>query len=129
MSEFGVRYLVDDVPAAVAFYTGLLGFALELDASPAFAAVSRGGVRLLLSGDGSSGKRPLPDGRRQEPGGWNRIHLQVADLEKEVERLRAAGVRFRTPEIVTGPGGTQVIVDDPSGNPVELFQPQRPPRR
>jgi len=84
-----------------------------------------GGVRLLLSGDGSSGKRALPDGRRQTPGGWNRLHVEVADLTGEVERLRAAGVSFRTPEIVTGPGGSQVIFDDPSGNPVELFEPRR----
>ena len=125
MSEFNVRYMIDDVPAAVRFYTTLLGFALEQDASPAFAAVSRDGVRLLLSGDGSSGKRPLADGRRQVPGGWNRIHLEVTDLEAEVARLRAAGVPFRTPEIVTGPGGSQVVIDDPSGNPVEVFQPRR----
>jgi len=125
MSEVGVRYMIDDVPAAIAFYTTHLGFNLEHDASPAFAAVSRGGVRLLLSGEGSSGKRPLADGRRQEPGGWNRIHLQVTDLEAEVERLRAAGVPFRTDGIVTGPGGAQVIIDDPSGNPIELFQPRR----
>ena len=83
------------------------------------------GVRLLLSGDGSSGKRPLADGRCQVPGGWNRIHLQVADLEAEVARLRGAGVAFRTDEIVSGPGGAQVIIDDPSGNPIELFQPRR----
>src|SRR5512143_446917 len=120
MSEVSVRYMIDDVPAAIAFYTTLLGFTLEQDASPAFAAVSRDGVRLLLSGEGSSGKRPLADGRRQVAGGWNRIHLQVADLEAEVARLRAAGVPFRTNQIVTGPGGSQVIVDDPSGNPVEL---------
>ena len=125
MPEVSVRYMIDDVPAAVGFYTTLLGFTLEVDASPAFAAVSRSGVRLLLSGEGSSGKRPLADGRRQAPGGWNRIHLQVADLESEVERLRGAGVPFRTTEIVTGPGGAQVIIDDPSGNPIELFQPGR----
>jgi catechol 2,3-dioxygenase-like lactoylglutathione lyase family enzyme len=125
MPEVAVRYMIDDVPAAVGFYTTLLGFTLELDASPAFAAVSRDGVRLLLSGEGSSGKRPLADGRRQVPGGWNRIHLQVGDLESEVERLRGAGVSFRTNEIVTGPGGAQVIIDDPSGNPIELFQPRR----
>ena len=124
MGDVGVRYMIDDVPAAVAFYTTLLGFTLEHDASPAFAAVSRGGVRLLLSGDGSSGKRPLADGRRQEPGGWNRLHLQVADLEAEVERLRAAAVTFRTSAIVTGPGGAQVVIEDPSGNPIELFQPR-----
>jgi catechol 2,3-dioxygenase-like lactoylglutathione lyase family enzyme len=125
MAEVGVRYVIDDVPAAVAFYTTLLGFTLELDASPAFAAVARDGVRLLLSGDGSSGKRALADGRRQVPGGWNRIHLQVRDLAAEVERLRAAGVPFRTSGIVAGPGGAQVILEDPSGNPVELFQPGR----
>jgi catechol 2,3-dioxygenase-like lactoylglutathione lyase family enzyme len=124
MADVSVRYMIDDVPAAVKFYTTLLGFTVELDASPAFASVSRGGVRLLLSGEGSSGKRTLPDGRRQVPGGWNRIHLEVSDLEGEVERLRAAGVPFRTNEIVTGPGGAQVIIDDPSGNPIELFQPR-----
>lgn len=124
MADVGVRYMIDDVPAAIAFYTMLLGFTLELDASPAFAAVSRDGVRLLLSGDGSSGKRPLADGRRQTPGGWNRLHLQVADLESEVERLRLAGVSFRTDAIVEGPGGAQVVIDDPSGNPIELFEPR-----
>ena len=125
MSIVNVRYMIDDVPAAITFYTTLLGFSLEQDASPAFAAVSRDGVRLLLSGEGSSGKRPLADGRRQVAGGWNRIHLQVADLEAEVARLRAGGVPFRTNEIVTGPGGAQVVIDDPSGNPVELFQPRK----
>ena len=124
MSDVSVRYMIDDVPAAVKFYTSHLGFRLEQDASPAFAAVSRGGVRLLLSGEGSSGKRPLADGRTQQPGGWNRIHLEVSDLEAEVTRLRAAGVPFRTNDIVTGPGGSQVIIDDPSGNPIELFQPR-----
>jgi len=125
MAELGVRYMIDDVPAAVRFYTTLLGFTLDVEASPAFAAVSRDGVRLLLSGEGSSGKRPLADGRRQVPGGWNRIHLQVTDLAAEVERLREAGVSFRTDEIVSGPGGAQVVIDDPSGNPIELFQPRR----
>jgi len=125
MSRVSVRYMIDDVPAAVRFYTTLLGFTLEQDASPVFAAVERDGVRLLLSGDGSSGKRPLLDGRQQVPGGWNRVHLEVSDLAAEVERLRAAGVSFRTPDIVAGPGGAQVIIDDPSGNPVELFQPRR----
>ena len=125
MSEVSVRYLIDDVPAAIQFYTTVMGFTLEHDASPAFASVSRGGVRLLLSGEGSSGKRPLADGRRQVPGGWNRIHIEVADLEAEVKRLRAAGVSFRTSEIVTGPGGAQVIIDDPSGNPIEVFQPRK----
>ena len=125
MSEVSVRYMIDDVPAAVKFYTKLLGFTLEHDASPAFASVSRAGVRLLLSGEGSSGKRPLPDGRTQVPGGWNRIHLEVTDLEAERDRLRAAGVSFRTPEIVSGPGGAQIVIDDPSGNPIELFQSRR----
>jgi catechol 2,3-dioxygenase-like lactoylglutathione lyase family enzyme len=124
MSRVSVRYMIEDVPAAKEFYTSLLGFAVELDASPAFASVTRDGVRLLLSGEGSSGKKALPDGRRQEPGGWNRLNIEVDDLESEFERLRAAGVRFRTPEIVSGPGGTQVVLDDPSGNPVELFQPK-----
>lgn len=119
-----IRYIVNDVPTSIAFYTRQLGFTLEQDASPAFASVSRGGVRLLLSGDGSSGKRPLADGRRPEPGGWNRIHLEVADLDAEVARLREAGVTFRTSDIVQGPGGSQILIDDPSGNPVELFQPR-----
>jgi catechol 2,3-dioxygenase-like lactoylglutathione lyase family enzyme len=125
MSEVSVRYMIDDVPAAIEFYTTVLGFTLEHDASPAFAAVARDGVRLLLSGEGSSGKRPLADGQQQVPGGWNRIHLQVKDLAAEVARLHAAGVPFRTDEIVTGPGGAQVIIDDPSGNPIELFQSAR----
>lgn len=124
MSDVGVRYMIEDVPAAVKFYTTLLGFTLEQDASPAFAAVSRDGVRLLLSGEGSSGKRPLADGRHQDPGGWNRIHLSVSDIRAEVARLKDAGVRFRTNEIVGGPGGQQVIIDDPSGNPVEIFEPR-----
>lgn len=122
MSKVSVRYMIGDVPAAVRFYTTLLGFEVEHDASPAFSSVQRDGVRLLLSGDGSSGKQPLPDGRRQEPGGSNRIHIEVPDLQAEVARLRAANVSFRTPQIVTGPGGAQVILEDPSGNPVEIFQ-------
>ena len=125
MAEVSMRYMIDDVPAAVKFYTTQLGFTVEQDASPAFAAVVRDGVRLLLSGEGSSGKRPLADGRRQVPGGWNRINIEVGDLEAEVKRLHAAGVPFRTEQIVTGPGGSQVVVDDPSGNPIELFQPRR----
>ena len=123
MTRVSVRYIIDDVPAAVRFYTTLLGFTVERDASPAFASVVRDGVRLLLSGDGSSGKRPLPDGRHQVPGGWNRVHLEVTDLAAEIARLRAAGVPFRTKDVVTGPGGAQMILDDPSGNPVEIFQP------
>jgi catechol 2,3-dioxygenase-like lactoylglutathione lyase family enzyme len=125
MSQVGVRYIIDDVPAAVRFYTTLLGFTLEHDASPAFAAVVRDGVRLLLSGDGSSGKRALADGREQTAGGWNRLHLVVNDLAAEVARLRAAGVSFRMSEMISGPGGSQIILDDPSGNPVELFEGRR----
>jgi Lactoylglutathione lyase and related lyases len=125
MSSVSVRYIIDDVPAAARFYTTHLGFTMEHDASPAFASVVRDGVRLLLSGDGSSGKRPLPDGRQQTSGGWNRVHLAVADLSAAVARLRSAGVPFRMNDIVTGPGGAQIILDDPSGNPVELFQSAR----
>jgi catechol 2,3-dioxygenase-like lactoylglutathione lyase family enzyme len=117
-----VRYIVDDVAAAIGFYTTHFGFVLRSDASPAFADVVRGNLRLLLSGPTSSGGRPLPDGRTPHAGGWNRIHLLVADLPAEVERLHAEGVPFRS-EIVRGPGGAQIVLDDPSGNPVELFQP------
>jgi catechol 2,3-dioxygenase-like lactoylglutathione lyase family enzyme len=117
-----VRYMIDDVPAAVAFYTNHLGFTLDMDASPVFASVSRDGVRLLLSGKTTSGRRAMPDGSQPVPGGWNRIQLQVTDLAAEVDRLRRAGLRFRN-DIITGPGGSQVLLDDPSGNPVELFQP------
>ena len=124
MSTVGIRYMIDDVPAAIEFYTTHLGFVLDQDASPAFAAVSRDGVRLLLSGKASSGRRKLPDGREPVPGGWNRIHIQVDDLAAEVKRLREAGVKFRS-EIVTGPGGSQIVLDDPSGNPVELFEPTK----
>ena len=122
MSTVGIRYMIDDVPAAIEFYTTHLGFTLELDAKPAFASVSRDGMRLLLSGKTSSGRRPMSDGREPVPGGWNRIHIQVDDLEAEVKRLRDAGLTFRN-EIITGPGGSQILLDDPSGNPVELFQP------
>lgn len=117
-----VRYLVDDVGAAVDFYTAQLGFELLTNALPAFADVARGNLRLLLSGPTSSAGRPMPDGRRPEPGGWNRIHLLVDDIESEVERLRTAGITFRS-DIVRGPGGSQIVFDDPSGNPIELFQP------
>jgi catechol 2,3-dioxygenase-like lactoylglutathione lyase family enzyme len=123
MSKVSIRYMIDDVPAAVEFYTTHLGFTLQMDASPAFAAVARDGVRLLLSGKTSSGRRAMPDGREPVPGGWNRIHIQVDDLEAEVKRLREVGLTFRN-EIVTGPGGSQILLDDPSGNPVELFQAQ-----
>jgi catechol 2,3-dioxygenase-like lactoylglutathione lyase family enzyme len=128
MSTVSVRYIVDNVEAAVAFYTTHLGFRLLTSTFPAFADVTRGDLRLLLSGPTSSAGRPLPDGRRPAPGGWNRIHLIVDDLAGEVERLQKAGLSFRS-EIVTGPGGSQVVLDDPAGNPVELFQPatnQRP---
>ena len=119
-----VRYMVDDVEAAVAFYTTHLGFTLNSSAAPAFADVVRGNLRLLLSGPRSSAGRPMPDGRSPGPGGWNRIHLLVDDIEAEVERLRAAGLTFRN-EIIRGPGGRQILLDDPAGNPIELFQPAR----
>ena len=122
MSMVSIRYMIDDVPAAIKFYTSHLGFSLDLDASPAFASVSRDGVRLLLSGKTSSGRRAMPDGHQPVPGGWNRIHIQVDDIDAEVKRLREAGLTFRN-EIVRGPGGSQILLDDPSGNPVELFQP------
>jgi catechol 2,3-dioxygenase-like lactoylglutathione lyase family enzyme len=117
-----VRYIVDDVSAALAFYTAHLGFAVEQDASPAFAAVRRGALRLLLSGPASSGARPMPDGRRPVPGGWSRILLVTHDLPHEVERLRQAGIGFRN-EIHKGVGGSQILLDDPAGNPIELFEP------
>lgn len=122
MSTVNVRYMVDDVSGAIAFYTAHLGFAIDSDASPAFASVTRDSLRLLLSGETSSGARPMPDGRKPVPGGWNRIQIVVTDLEAEVDRLRVAGLRFRN-DIVTGPGGRQILLDDPSGNPVELFEP------
>ena len=121
-----VRYLVDDVPAALAFYTSRLGFTELTDFSPAFADVLRGNLRLLLSGPKSSAGRPLPDGRQPVAGGWNRIHLIVEDIATEVARLRADGVSFRS-DIVVGPGGSQIVFDDPSGNPIELFQPATAP--
>ncbi len=117
-----VRYMVDDVAAAVAWYTAHLGFTVGTNAAPAFADVTLGSLRLLLSGPKSSAGRPMPDGQRPGPGGWNRIHLIVNDLPAEVARLRAAGVQFRN-EIVSGPGGSQVLLQDPAGNLVELFQP------
>jgi catechol 2,3-dioxygenase-like lactoylglutathione lyase family enzyme len=118
-----VRYMVDDVEAAVAFYTTHLGFSVVSNQAPAFADVQRGSLRLLLSGPKSSAGRPMPDGRQPRPGGWNRIHLIVDDVAAEVERLRAAGLLFRN-DIVKGPGGSQILLDDPSGNPIELFQPR-----
>jgi catechol 2,3-dioxygenase-like lactoylglutathione lyase family enzyme len=117
-----VRYMVDDVDAAVDFYTRHLGFELRSSASPAFADVVRGHLRLLLAGPKSSAGRPMPDGRKPGPGGWNRIHFVVDDIGSEVQRLRAAGLSFRN-DILKGPGGQQILLDDPSGNPIELFQP------
>jgi catechol 2,3-dioxygenase-like lactoylglutathione lyase family enzyme len=117
-----VRYMVDDVEQALDFYTTHFGFTVGTNAVPAFADATRGRLRLLLSGPASSAGRPMPDGRVPEPGGWNRIHLIVDDLAAEVERLRAAGLTFRN-DIVTGPGGRQILLDDPSGNAIELFQP------
>jgi catechol 2,3-dioxygenase-like lactoylglutathione lyase family enzyme len=117
-----VRYMVDDVDRAVEFYTKHLGFEVRMSAGPAFADVVRGNLRLLLSGPASSAGRPMPDGAKPGPGGWNRIHLIVPDLPAEVDRLREAGVRFRN-DIVTGPGGKQILIEDPAGNVVELFQP------
>jgi catechol 2,3-dioxygenase-like lactoylglutathione lyase family enzyme len=124
MSLVSVRYIVDDVEASLAFYTTHLGFSVLTSALPAFADVARGDLRLLLSGPRSSARRTLPDGRQPVPGGWNRIHLIVEDLASEVARLRNAGLSFRS-DIVSGPGGSQIVLDDPSGNPVELFQPAR----
>jgi catechol 2,3-dioxygenase-like lactoylglutathione lyase family enzyme len=117
-----VRYIVEDVAASVDFYTTHFGFAVDSDARPAFAAVRLGELRLLLSGPGSSARRSMPDGRAPAAGGWNRIQLVVDDLAKELNRLQAAGLHFRN-EIVKGPGGSQVVLDDPSGNPIELFEP------
>ena len=117
-----VRYMVNDVQASIDFYTRHFGFELRSNATPAFADVVRGRLRLLLAGPQSSAGRPMPDGRKPEPGGWNRIHFVVKDINGEVARLRDAGVSFRN-EIVTGPGGQQIVIDDPSGNPIELFQP------
>jgi catechol 2,3-dioxygenase-like lactoylglutathione lyase family enzyme len=117
-----VRYMVKDVDAAVRWYTAHLGFKLLSNAAPAFADVARGSLRLLLSGPASSAGRAMPDGAQPVPGGWNRIHLVVEDVAAEAERLRAAGVQFRN-AIVSGPGGSQILIVDPSGNLVELFQP------
>lgn len=117
-----VRYIVTDVPAALQFYTRHLGFTVHQDTSPAFAALDRGPLRLLLSNKTSAGAKEMPDGRKQEPGGWNRFQIHVPDLEAEVKRLQGAGLSFRN-EIVVGKGGAQILLDDPSGNVVELFQP------
>ena len=121
--QVSVRYMVDDVGRAADFYTTHFGFTLRSNAAPAFADVVRGNLRLLLSGPKSSAGRPMPDGRTPEPGGWNRIHFVVDDIGAEVERLRGAGVTFRN-EIISGPGGQQIVLEDPAGNPIELFQPR-----
>jgi catechol 2,3-dioxygenase-like lactoylglutathione lyase family enzyme len=117
-----VRYMVDDVEEAIDFYTTHFDFTLRTSAAPAFADVVRGNLRLLLSGSKSSAGRPMPDGRTPGPGGWNRIHFIVEDIAADVERLKGAGLTFRN-EIVSGPGGQQILLEDPSGNPIELFQP------
>jgi len=124
MATVSVRYIVRDVEAAIAFYTGLLGFAVAMHPGPGFASLARGDLRLLLSGVGGGGgaARAMPDGRQPEPGGWNRIQLEVADLASLVETLRAAEAHFRN-DIVIGNGGKQILLDDPSGNPIELFEP------
>lgn len=129
MSTVSVRYIVDDVDAAIGFYCDQLGFDELMHPDPAFAMLTRGDLRLLLASPvpadhHGGGSRPMPDGTEQEPGGWNRFMLEVSDLEETVEKLRAAGAHFRN-EVVTGVGSKQIMVDDPSGNPVELFEPKR----
>ncbi|MGH9245890.1 MAG: VOC family protein [Acidimicrobiales bacterium] len=124
MTPVSVRYIVDDVDAAIAFYTEHLGFGVELHPAPGFAMLSRGDLRLLLNAPGGPGgaSQPMPDGRLPEPGGWNRIQLEVDDLVETVETLRGAGLRFRN-DVVGGFGGKQILLDDPAGNPIELFEP------
>jgi catechol 2,3-dioxygenase-like lactoylglutathione lyase family enzyme len=126
MATVSVRYIVDDVDVAISFYTQHLGFDLDLHPAPTFAILSRGDLRLLLNAPTGPGgaAQPMPDGRKPEPGGWNRIQLQVDDLATQVETLRRAGLRFRN-DIVTGIGGRQILLDDPAGNPIELFEPPR----
>ena len=119
---WGVRYQVRDVARAVAFYTHQLGFKLDRLVSPGFAQVSIGDLKVALSGPGASGSRPMPDGRTQDPGGWNRIMLQVTDLPEKIEALKIAGMHFRN-EMEIGPGGKQIQLEDPDGNPIELFEP------
>ena len=121
--QVNVRYIVEDVDAAIEFYTKHLGFKLGINASPAFADVTRGTLRLLLSGRKSSAGRAMPDGTLPVPGGWNRIELVVEDIKSEVEKLKKEGLHFRN-EIITGPGGSQILLIDPSGNFIELFQPR-----
>jgi glyoxylase I family protein len=123
-SVHGVRYQVTDVARSVAFYTQRLGFKLERQQLPAFANVSLGDSQILLSGPGASGSRPMPNGQRQEPGGWNRVVLKVADLPGFIVELKKAGLHFRN-EMETGPGGRQIQIEDPDGNPIELFEPAR----
>lgn len=120
----GVRYQVRDVARAAAFYTAHLGFTLHHQQLPAFASVALGGFMLLLSGPGASGSRPMPDGQSQEPGGWNRVVLRVTDLSALIDALTRAGVKFRN-QMEVGPGGRQIQVEDPDGNPIELFEPAR----
>jgi len=127
VSVHGVRYQVKDVARAVAFYTGHLGFTLEHQQLPAFAGVSLGGVTMLLSGPGASGSRPMPDGQSQEPGGWNRVVLRVSNLPALIDALKSGGVRLRN-QMETGPGGRQIQVEDPDGNPIELFEPAQRPK-
>ena len=124
MTFHGVRYQVSDLARSISFYTEHLGFTVQHQQPPAFASVSLGPLVLLLSGPGASGSRPMADGRRQEPGGWNRIVLRVPDLSTQIEALRDGGVRFRN-EMEVGPGGRQIQIEDPDGNPIELFQPRR----
>ena len=119
---WGVRYQVKDVERSISFYTEVLGFKLDMKNLPAFGQVSVGNLKLILSGPKASGSRPMPDGRQQEPGGWNRVVLQVNDLPARIGELKKLGVRFRN-EMETGPGGKQVQVEDPDGNPIELFEP------
>jgi len=121
--QVNVRYMVEDVDAAAQFYTKYLGFTRGIDAAPAFADVTRGNLRLLLSGRKSSAGRPMPDGTLPFPGGWNRIEIVVENLAEEVARLKAEGLHFRN-EIISGPGGSQILLIDPSGNFIELFQPK-----
>jgi glyoxylase I family protein len=127
VSVHGVRYQVKDVARAVAFYTGHLGFTLEHQQLPAFASVSLGGVTMLLSGPGASGSRPMPGGQSQEPGGWNRVVLRVSNLPALIDELKSGGVRLRN-QMETGPGGRQIQVEDPDGNPIELFEPAQRPK-